>query len=138
MAGRKSGYTHSEETKQKIKKARLGQEHAPETKNKIALAMLGNSNASASKKHCELRFQELKSFYPEFSVFFESNKQDLISMFEDVRSERELDLISLYRESEDIQKYRNKVLFNYPSSSTDSQEDLVVNLVDYYHFIKTY
>jgi Xaa-Pro aminopeptidase len=126
--GRPPGYKHSEETRQKIRKAHRGLKHSFETRDKISESMLDVDG------RCMARLAELKANYPDHAEFFEENEIPLLIALRDVKSDKEIDDIRKYIET-DIDRYSKSHLLSgqYMSSSFQAHEDTIIDLLDYYH-----
>jgi hypothetical protein len=126
--GRPPGYKHSEETRQKIRKAHRGLKHSFETRDKISESMLDVDG------RCMARLAELKANYPDHAEFFEENEIPLLIALRDVKSDKEIDDIRKYIET-DIDRYSKSHLLSgqYMSSSFQAHEDVVIKLLDKYH-----
>lgn len=141
--GRKVGFKHSTQTIEKIRQSRLGSKQKPTTKFKISKSMLGKIKSTEHKDHisnsmfnlrekCLQRYNELKTEYPEQKEFFETNRKDLLSRMEDIKSEKELRDIRRYIESVPL---HNSFTYEYSSSSYFASEDAIIALVDAAAFI---
>jgi len=141
--GRPLGYTHSEETKQKITEAAHRRSQAPETRRKISESLSGQNKSEAHREkislgrldidgRCMARLAELKANYPDHAEFFEENEIPLLIALRDVRSDKEMDDIKRYVESEDIDRYAKSLLYRSMSSSFQIHEDTVIDLLDEY------
>ena len=140
--GRQSGYKHSEETKEKIRLARLGKEHAPITREKISNTLKGKCKTAShrdslsssllnTEKKCLLRFMELRAEYPEHEKFFDQNQKKFLLAMRTVKSESELQFIRKYIESERLEDaWFSNLSYNYESSSYHAQEDATIALLD--------
>jgi hypothetical protein len=139
--GRVPGYEHSDETKKKISEAASRRRHLPSTKDKISKALQGRPKSESHRKKislglldnyslCIARLEELKSRYPAQAAFFEENEAALLAALQEVKSDKEIDDIKRYIETEDIAKYTGTLSYQYSSSSYHAQEDIVIALLD--------
>lgn len=148
--GRSPGYYHSEETRQKIKNSLSGRTKSKEHRQNIAKSMKGqekskehreklsqlgfdreaDSRMSYIDKLCIDRLAELKANYPGHEEFFEENEPALLIALRDVKSDKEIDDIKRYIETEDIDRYAGSLSYQYASSSFYAQEDAVIALLD--------
>ena len=159
--GRPPGYTHSEETKQKIVEAAARRKHtaptrqkiaeaaqrrshAPETRRKISETMRGQEKSESHREkisfgkldidgRCMARLAELKANYPDHAEFFEENEIPLLIALREVKSDKEIDDIKKYIETGDIDRYSKSLSYQSSSSSFQAHEDTVIDLLDYYH-----
>jgi len=148
--GRKPGYKHSKETKNKISVSHTGQVQDPSTKKKISESMSGKSKSVAHRaalsesllgleQKCLDRFISIRSEYPGFEEFFDKNKVKLLQAMRDVRSEKELRDIRKYIETTPIEAVPEECIkYQYSSSSIFAQEDLVIELLDSVHLLKKF
>ena len=120
--GRSPGYHHSEDTKRKIKEAHQGLQQSAETRRKISETMKGREKSAEHRAKlselsydresqnrefyidnlCLDRLAELKANYPDHEEFFEENEAELLMALRDVKSDKEIEYITRYVESEDI------------------------------------
>jgi len=156
--GRAPGYRHSEDTRRKIKEAHQGLQQSPETRRKISESMKGQGK---SKKHreklselalereadsrmlyidnlCLTRLAELKANYPDHEEFFEENETELLIALREVKSDKEIDDITRYIETEDIARYAGSLSYQYASSSFYAQEDAVIALLDTMKYLRKF
>lgn len=131
MRGRKPGYKHSQETKEKIRKSLTGTSHPEKRKTNIAK---GKRLHNLDSK-CSARFEELKANYPEQEEFFMDNKDELLFAMVDVRTEKELNAIRKYIETGLL---RPDEPYQYSSSSCYAAEDSMIALLDFKRFIQKY
>lgn len=139
-------YCPTPETREKLRSARLGKEQVSETRQKISDALLGVpkspehrdslSNALLDlEAKCLLRFEELKSGYPEHEEFFDANKKELLYAMQDVRSEQELKDLRNYVE---VSQVESGLSYEYSSSSIHAAEDVMIALLDTKRFLQKY
>ena len=139
-SGPKPGFRHTQETREKIRNARLGKVQDAETRHKISEALSGKSKTSNHRDHisqsmldpkrkCWNRYIELVETYPEYEQFFKENKEDLLFFLQDIKSDRELDDILRYYETANYE-YCCKFPYQYESSSVYAQEDAMIRLLD--------
>ncbi len=146
--GRKPGFKHSQETKDKMRAAKRGTVRPPETKRKISATKKGQAfteehhdNLSAAKSlhylddKCVARFEELKATYPEQENFFLDNEDELLLAMRDVRTEKELTDIRRYVETAVL---RPNEPYQYSSSSCYAAEDAMIALLDFKRFLQIY
>jgi len=156
--GRSPGYHHSEKTRQKIKDSLSGRTKSEEHRQKIAKSMQGQEK---SKKHreklselgldreadsrmlyidnlCLTRLAELKASYPDHEEFFEENETELLIALREVKSDKEIDDITRYIETEDIARYAGSLSYQYASSSFYAQEDAVIALLDTMKYLRKF
>jgi len=149
--GRPPGYHHSEETRQKIKESLAGRTKSIEHRKKISAAMKGQEKSKEHREKlsqlqfdyeadhrmlyidnlCLDRLAELKAIYPDQAEFFEENETALLIALRDVKSDKELDDIRKYIETENIDRYVGTLSYQY--SSFPSHEDVLIDLLDEYH-----
>jgi len=140
-SGRKPGYKHSQETKERMRAAKRGTVRPQEIKNKISATKKGQpfteehcDNLSTTKamyyldEKCVARFEELKSTYPELEDFFLDHQDELIFAMRDVRTEKELSDIRRYVETAAL---RANDGYQYLSSSCYAAEDAMIELIDF-------
>ena len=139
--GRSPGYKHSEETRQKIKETLAGRPKSEEHKQKIRKSLQGRPHPLHRRENisygmldidsrCVARFVELKANYPDQAEFFEENETALLIALRDVKSDKEIDDIKRYIETEDIDRYAASLSYQY--SSFPSHEDVLIDLLDEY------
>jgi len=139
--GRKPGYKHSEETKNKIRQSLRGASHPQETKDKIRQALTGTPHPEERRENiakgkalyeldekCIVRFEDLKSNYPELEDFFLDHQDELLFAMRDVRTEKELNDIRRYVETSAL---RPNDSYQYLSSSYYAAEDVMIELIDF-------
>jgi len=147
--GRVPGYEHSEETKKKISDAASRRVHLTSTREKISQSMKGRIKSERHREKishgmldtyslCIARLEELKSNYPEQSAFFEENESALLTALREVKSDKEIDDIKKYIETEDIAKYAGTLSYQYSSSSYHAQEDAVIALLDTITYLRKF
>ncbi len=139
--GRSPGYKHSEETRQKIKETLTGRPKSEEHKQKIRKSLQGRPHTDHRRENisygmldidsrCVARFVELKANYPDQAEFFEENETALLIALRDAKSDKEIDDIKRYIETEDIDRYAASLSYQY--SSFPSHEDVLIDLLDEY------
>ena len=146
--GRKPGFKHSAETIEKMRQSHLGTKHVSGTRSKISHAMAGQSKTPAHRDHiseelvrfnldakCLERYNELKAEYPDQLDFFEQNREDLLFAMQDIKSEKELEVIRLHIEAIPL---HNEMSYQYSSSSCYAAEDAMIALVDAASFIRKF
>lgn len=111
-SGRRPGFKHSEDTKQKISQAK--------------------SMYDLDEK-CVQRFEELRANYPDQKEFFEENEIDLLFAMRDVRTEKELSDIRKHIETANL---RPEEPYQYSSSSCYAAEDAMIALLDLKNYLK--
>ena len=156
--GRPPGYKHSEETRQKIVDAARRRKHSPETRQKISEAMKGQEKSKEHREKlsqlsfdreadhrmlyidnlCLDRLAELKANYPDQEEFFEENETALLMALRDVKSDKEIDDITRYIETENIDRYAGSLSYQYASSSFYAQEDAVIALLDTMTYLRKF
>ena len=147
--GRPAGYKHSEETRQKMKEAHQGRKQSAETRRKISESMRGRGKSSDHRENisygmldidsrCVARFAELKANYPDQAEFFEENEIELLIALRDVKSDKEIDDIKKYIETEDIDRYAGSLSYQYSTSSFHAQEDAVIKLLDTVAYLRKF
>ncbi len=129
--GRKPGYKHSQETKDKIRQSLTGTHHPEERKKNISA---GKSLYELDEK-CLMRFEEMKANYPEQEEFFIDNRDELLFAMRDVRTEKELSDIRRYVETAAL---RPDEPYQYSSSSCYAAEDAMIALLDFKRFLQKY
>jgi hypothetical protein len=129
--GRKPGYRHTEETKEKIRQSLLGVPHPEERKDNISR---GKSLYEQDEK-CVARLEELRDNYPEQEGFFLDNREELLFAMRDVRTEKELSDIRKYVE---IAALRTDEPYQYSSSSCYASEDATIALLDFKRLLQKY
>ena len=127
--GRKPGYTHSAETKNKISQSLSGKAKTPEHREHISEGRVD------PQARCFARYLEMKAEYPGHEEFFEKNKEELLYMLEDIKSEKELDNIRRYIESSPINPSYS---YQYASSSCYAAEDAMIALVDAVAYLRKF
>jgi len=156
--GRSPGYHHSEDTKRKIKEAHQGLQQSTETRRKISESMKGREKSAEHRaklselsfdreaardvlyldNRCLDRLAELKANYPDHEEFFEENETALLMALRDVKSDKEIEDITRYIESEDIDKYAGSLSYQYASSSFYAQEDAVIAVIDTMRYLRKF
>ncbi len=138
--GRKPGYKHSQETKNKIRQSLKGTPHPKERRENIRQALTGVPHPEERKvniargkalyeldEKCIARFEELKANYPDQEDFFLDNEGELLFAMQDVRTEKELTDIRRYVETAAL---RPNEPYQYTSSSCYAAEDAMIELID--------
>ena len=140
--GRPLGYQTSQDTRDKIRQARLGTSRCPETKQKIGKSVresLTNTKKSPQhrdnianslfdlEKKCARRFEEMKADYPGQEEFFDANRHELLPAMEDCKSEKELTDLRRYVE---ISQIESTFGYEYSSSSIYAAEEVIITLLD--------
>jgi hypothetical protein len=149
--GRKPGYKHSEDTKDKIRKSLEGVPRGPrpqETKDKIRRSLSGTSHPEERRENiakgkslyeldekCLNRFEEMKANYPEQEEFFVENRDELLFAMRDVRTENELSDIRRYVETAAL---RPDEPYQYSSTSCYAAEDAMIALLDFKRLLQKY
>jgi len=156
--GRSPGYHHTEKTRQKIKESLSGRTKSDEHRQKIAKSMQGREKSSDHREKlsqlghdreadnrllyidnlCLDRLAELKANYPDHEEFFEENETALLIALREVKSDKEIDDIKRYIETEDIDKYAGSLSYQYASSSFYAQEDAVIALIDTCRYLRKF
>ena len=156
--GRPPGYKHSEETRQKIKEAHQGLQQSTQTRRKISESMKGREKSATHRSklselsfdreavsgalyldnRCLDRLAELKANYPDHEEFFEENETALLIALRDVKSDKEIEDITRYIESEDIDRYAGSLSYQYASSSFYAQEDAVIAVIDTLRYLRKF
>ena len=148
VRGRKPGYKHEKETKEKIRQTMTGHTLTDTTKLKIKQSLTGkfkseehrsalSESLSDLDRKCMHRFLEMRDEYPGQEEFFNNNKNKLLYIMRDLKSEKELRDIKKYIEIkhlDDIPQECTK--YQYDSSSMYAQEDAMIALVDAASFLK--
>ncbi|MBD3260353.1 MAG: hypothetical protein GF334_01525 [Candidatus Altiarchaeales archaeon] len=148
--GRKPGYKHSDETKDKIRQGRQGKGQDEETRSKISKSMRGRSKNPEHRealsdslrdleRKCMRRFLELKAEYPGHEDFFEAHKSEILFAMRSIKSEKELRDIRKYFETVPIEYApENVTSYQYASSSCYAQEDAMIALLDAASFLRKF
>ncbi len=148
--GRKTGYKHSDETKDKMRKSHMGYSQDAGTKDKISQTMRGRLRSeeecrsiSTGRAYIDLevkclrRFLEMRSEYPGQEEFFDSNRKALLIAMRDLKSETELRDIRRYIETLTIEEIPQAYLeYQYDSSSFYAHEAAMVDLIDAANFLR--
>lgn len=152
VSGRKPGYKHDKETKEKISQARHGQLPDDSTKEKMRQAKLGQAWGSEEErkamatqrahkdleKKCMSRFTAMRSEYPGHEEFFDTNQEELLVAMRDLKSEKELRDIRRYFETTHIDEAPQAILqYQYESSSVFAHEEIMVDLIDAAAFLRS-
>lgn len=131
--GRRPGYKHSEETKAKMRDAKLGKPRSAEDREAIAQAR----RYSDLEVRCMQRFLEMRAEYPGCEDFFDSNKAKLLFAMRDIKSEKELRDIRKYIETTHLEDVPQICLqYQYDSTSIYEQERAMVDLIDAANFLR--
>jgi hydroxypyruvate isomerase len=131
--GRKPGYKHSDETKAKMREAKLGKTRSEEDKAAISQAR----RHSDLEARCMQRFLEMRAEYPGCEDFFDSNKAKLLFAMRDIKSEKELRDIRKYIETTHLEDVPQVCLqYQYDSTSIYEQERAMVDLIDAANFLR--
>ena len=147
--GRSPGYRHSEETRQKIVEAAKRRKQLPETRRKISESLQGQVKSEGHRENisygmldidsrCVARLVELKANYPDQTEFFEENEIALLIALRDVKSDKEIDDIKKYIETDDIDRWSGSLSYQYSSSSIHAQEDVVIALLDTFAYLRKF
>ena len=107
-----------------MRQAKLGVKRSPETRQKISD---GKKRAASLDKYTR-RFEEFRDEYPDQEEFFDNNREALLELMEDVRSEKELTQL---RKHVEIYKVDANTPYEYPSTSVSAVEDLLIELLDF-------
>jgi hypothetical protein len=151
VSGRKPGYKHNKETKEKISQTRQGQLPAESTKEKMRQAKLGHTCSEEERKamatqrahkdlenKCMGRFKAMRSEYPGHEDFFDTNQEELLVAMRDLKSEKELRDIRRYFETTHIDEAPQAFLqYQYESSSVFAHEEIMVDLIDAAAFLRS-
>lgn len=144
VSGRRPGYKHDKETKEKISQTLTGVTRDESTKERMRLAKLGNVCSEEERvaqrlarvqkdleNKCMHRFLAMRSEYPGYEEFFDTNQKELLIAMRDVKSEKELRDIRRYFETTQIDEAPTAVLqYQYDSSSIHAHEEVMVDLID--------
>ena len=146
--GRKPGYKHDQETKEKMRKSHTGYSQDEDTKNKIRQSLKGRKASEATRdamaeshydleRKCLHRFLEMRSEYPGQEEFFDSNRKALLIAMRGLKSETELRDIRRYIETLTIEDVPQAYLeYQYDSSSVYAHEAAMVDLIDAANFLR--
>ena len=143
-SGRRPGYKHSQETKEKMRQSHIELRPGDNTKDKMRQSKLGVTRSEAERKaiavgrafsdletKCMHRFLEMRSEYPGYEEFFDTNQQKLLLAMRDVKSETELRDIRRYIETTHLEDAPQACLrYQYDSSSIFAHEEAMVDLCD--------
>lgn len=143
-SGRRPGYKHDKETKDKISQKLTGVAKDDSTKEKMRQSKLGSRRSEAERKaiatgraHADLeskclhRFLEMRSEYPGQEEFFDSNRKALLIAMRDIKSETELRDIRRYIETLTIDEVPQAYLeYEYDSSSIYAHQEAMCDLLD--------
>jgi len=130
-SGRKPGYKHSQETKDKIRNSLKGTPHPDDRRENIAR---GKALYELDEK-CLNRFEDLKANYPDQEEFFVDNRDELLFAMRDVRTEKELTDIRRYVETAAL---RPDEPYQYESTSCYAAEDAMIALLDFKRLLQKY
>jgi len=125
-SGRRPGFKHSEDAKQKISEGMRAKKYEPTSEHR--------ENISKTKlmygldEKCVQRFEDLKANYPEQEDFFLDNEDALLIAMRDVRTEKELTDIRRYIETAAL---RPDEPYLYKSTSCYAAEDAMIDLLDF-------
>jgi len=146
--GRKPGYKHSQETKDKMREAKTGTSRPPAVREKIRRSLKGVPHPEERKdsiaqgkalyeldEKCAARLEELKATYPEQEDFFLDNEEELLLAMQDIRTEKELTDIRMYVETASL---RPEEPYKYSSSSCYAAEDAMIALLDFKRLAQKY
>jgi len=122
-SGRKPGFKHSEETRQKMRAAHKGSSQTEETREKISRA---KAMYDLDGK-CAKRYDALCAQYPEEQEFFEENVAELIFAMQDVLTDKELSDIRRFHETVTLHA---DTPYQYTSTSCFAAEDVMIELID--------
>ncbi len=147
--GRPPGYKHSEETRHKIKESLVGRTKSVKHKQKIRKSLTGRPHSEDRRENisygmldidslCVARLVELKANYPGQAEFFEENEIPLLIALRDVKSDKEIDDIKKYIETEDIARYAGSLSYQYSTSSFHAQEDATIKLLDTIAYLRKF
>jgi len=147
-SGRKPGYKHSQETKDKIRTSLQGRPPTEEHKNRISRALKGTPHPEERRENiargkalyeldekCLNRFEDLKANYPDQEEFFVDNRDELLFAMRDVRTEKELTDIRRYVETAAL---RPDEPYQYESTSCYAAEDAMIALLDFKRLLQKY
>ena len=130
-SGRRPGFKHSENTKQKMADAKQGRKYSSEHRDSISHAKL----MYGLDEKCAQRFEDLKSNYPEQEAFFLDNEEELLLAMRDIRTEKELVDIRRYIETASL---RPDEPYQYSTTSCYAAEDAMIALLDFKRLLQTY
>lgn len=144
VSGRRPGYKHDKETKEKISQTLTGVTRDRSTKERMRLAKLGSICSEEERraqviarahkdleKKCMHRFLAMRSEYPGHEEFFDSNQKELLIAMRDIKSEKELRDIRRYFETTQLDEAPQAFLqYQYESSSVYAHEEVMVDLID--------
>lgn len=146
--GRKPGYKHSPETKEKIRQARQGKSQASDTREKISRSLEGKSKSTEHRNaiadsmqdlegKCMRRFLSLRAEYPGHEDFFDAHQRTLLLAMREVKTEKELRDIRKYFETATLDNVPAEFnRYQYSSSSHYAQEDAMIELLDAATFLR--
>lgn len=146
--GRKPGYKHCEETREKMRQFHRGKSQSDSTKEKISRSMSGKSKSPAHRaalsksaldidRKCMLRFLELCDDYPDHQGFLYQNQEKLLIAMRTIKSEAELRYIRKYIENVTLEGAPSVCTsYQYESSSCYAQEDATIDLLDAVAFLR--
>ena len=127
--GRKPGYKHSKETKDKISASLAGKTKTKRHRDGISLSLQNLEN------RCRKRLEELRVNYPTEQSFFDLNASRILLSLQDTRTEKELRDI---RRNFEVEQLRNDEPYRYSSSSCHAAEDVMIALLDFKRFLQKY
>ena len=131
--GREPGYKHSDETKAKMRAAKLGKKRSAADCDSMSLARAHKD----LETRCLERFVAMRAEYPGCEEFFDTNKPRLLIAMRDIKSEKELRDIRKYIETTHLEDVPQVYLqYQYDSSSIYAQEEAMVSLVDAASFLR--
>lgn len=142
--GRKPGYKHSDETKEKMRQSHIELRPGDSTKEKMRQSKLGGFKSQAERQaiatgrsrvdletKCLHRFEEMRAEYPGQEEFFDSNRKALLLAMRDIKSETELCDIRRYIETRTIEDLPQAYLeYQYDSSSIFAHQEAMCDLLD--------
>ncbi len=146
--GRKPGYKHNKETKNKISQTLVGSVKDDDHKDKIRQSLKGRKASEETRdamaeshydleRKCLHRFLEMRAEYPGQEDFFDSNRKALLIAMRDLKSETELRDIRRYIETLTIEEIPQAYLeYQYDSSSFYAHEAAMVDLIDAASFLR--
>lgn len=147
-SGRRPGYKHSAETREKIRKARLGKTQEKQTRDKISESMTGRPKSTAHReaisdslhdldRKCMQRYLALRAEYPGHEDFFDEHQAELLFAMRSIKSEKELRDIRKYIETTPLEDAPQvSTSYQYSSSSCYAQEDAMIALLDAASFLR--
>jgi hypothetical protein len=128
-SGRKPGFKHSDETRQKISDALTGTPKSESHRQKISQSkVLYDLDGKCTK-----RYEALCLDYPDEQEFFEDNMSELIFAMRDVLTEKELSDIRYFYETAPL---RSEQTYQYPTTSCYAAESVMIELLDYKRLLR--